>query len=362
MKVDAIVNAANRSLLGGGGVDGAIHHAAGPELLEECRKLQGCETGQAKITGGYRLPARYVIHTVGPVWHGGGNHEEQLLRSCYASSLALAHAYACESVAFPMISAGTYGYPKDQAMRVAAEEISRFLENHEMNIFLVVFGHESFLTGTKLFSEVQEYIDDNYAKKREHKSIEHLRKWLWHRDEKAALEYDQSLIGGINADAAAKPREEIAEKAASPFDEFKMPLAAPAMDAAMPSADWDELLRRTDESFSDALFRLIDERGITDVQCYRKANVDRKLFSKIRSNPAYRPSKPTVCAFALALELPLPEARKLIEKAGFSLTRSSRFDIIVEFFLKKQFYDILQINEVLFEYDLPLLGSGTGAV
>ena len=331
MRVDAIVNAANRSLLGGGGVDGAIHSAAGPQLLAECRTLGGCETGQAKLTGGYRLPAKYVIHTVGPIWRGGDHGERDLLSACYRNSLALALEYRCETVAFPLISAGAYGYPKDQAMAVAVEAISQFLLEHDMTVYLVVFGHTEFLTGKKLFRDVQEYIDDVYAESHVKKNVERTRGKLWQRDEAAALQYDQDLAAFCGDSALPSP-------------------------AAAP--DWDRLLKQTDEGFSEALLRLIDQKGLTDAQCYKRANVDRKLFSKIRSNPAYRPSKPTAFAFAVALELSLPETKRFLAKAGFALSHSSKFDIILEYFIRHRIYDVYQINEVLFQFDMPLLGSG----
>lgn len=342
MAVDAIVNAANRSLLGGGGVDGAIHRAAGPQLLAECRTLGGCETGEAKLTRGYRLPAKYVIHTVGPIWRGGGNGERELLAACYRNALALADEHGCESVAFPLISAGAYGYPKDQAMAVAVEEISRFLFGHDMTVYLVVFGHTEFLTGKKLFRDVQEYIDDVYAETHVRRNVERSREMLWQRDEEAALRLDREL-------------------AETPFAADEPDAATLPMPSAAPRPDWDSMLRRTDEGFSEALLRLIDERGMTDAQCYKRANVDRKLFSKIRSNPAYKPSKPTVFAFAVALELSLPQTKQLLGKAGFALSHSSRFDIVMEYFIKKRYYDIFEINEVLFQFDMPLLGSGAGA-
>ena len=338
MKVDAIVNAANPSLLGGGGVDGAIHRAAGPGLLAECRTLGGCETGEAKLTKGYRLPARYVIHTVGPVWHGGGNGEPELLASCYRNALALALEHGCETVAFPLISAGTYGYPRDRAMSVAVDTIGKFLFEHDMMVYLVVFGHTEFLTGKKLFRDVQEYIDDVYAATHVKKNIESSRARLWQEDEDAAMLFD-SQLGAFYGDSQP---------------DMAMPKAAPS--PLRP--DWISMLKRTDEGFSDALLRLIDEKGMTDAQCYKKANVDRKLFSKIRSNPDYKPSKPTVFAFAVALELSLPETRSLLNKAGFALSHSSKFDIILEYFIKRRYYDIFEINEVLFEFDMPLLGSG----
>ena len=336
MKVDAIVNAANRSLLGGGGVDGAIHRAAGPELLEECSGLNGCETGQAKITRGYRLPAKYVIHTVGPIWHGGGYHERELLTDCYQNSLKLAADYHLESVAFPMISAGAYGYPKDEAMEVAVEAISKFLLQHEMMVYLVVFGRQEFFTGKKLFRDVQEYINDNYVDARIRKNAENKRRVLWQMDEEKALQMEQSFL----ADTISEPR----------------PCASIG---AAPRTDWKELVKQTDEGFSAALLRLIDEKGMTDAQCYKKANVDRRLFSKIRSDPEYRPSKPTALAFAIALELSLPETREFLQKAGFALTHSSKMDVVLEYFIKERFYDVIQINEVLFDLDLPLLGNNS---
>ena len=341
MNTDAIVNAANSSLLGGGGVDGAIHRAAGPELLEECRTLGGCKTGEAKITRGYRLPARYVIHTVGPVWHGGSHGEKELLAACYRNSLELAVENGCGTVAFPMISAGAYGYPKDQAMAVAVETITGFLLEHDLMVYLVVFGHTELMTGKKLFRDVREYIDDVYAKTHVQENVEHSRKRLWRENEKAALDLDMELSQDISDYAFFGVSE---SKTAAPA-----PAAAP---------DWDKILKRTDEGFSQALLRMIDEKGLSDVECYKRANVDRKLFSKIRSNPEYKPSKPTVFAFAIALELSLRETKELLKKAGFSLTHSSRFDIALEYFISHRIYNIHTINLVLFENDLQLLGSG----
>ena len=340
MQVDAIVNAANRTLLGGGGVDGAIHQAAGPELLAECRTLGGCETGEAKITRGYRLPAKYVIHTVGPVWQGGLRGERKLLLSCYQNALRLALDADCESIAFPMISAGAYGYPKNQALAVAVEAISHFLLEHEMMIYLVVFGHEELLNGKKLFQDIKEYVDDVYVEHLLQSNRQSERQSLWHRNRKTALERDSEY---------ALRFSEAAPKAQS--SQYPLPVDA------ISAPDWESLLQQTDEGFSQALLRLIDERGMTDVECYKRANVDRKLFSKIRSNPAYKPSKATVFAFAVALRLNLAETERLLQRAGFAISHSSRFDIIIEYFIKAKNYDIYEINEVLFDYDMPLLGS-----
>ena len=326
MKVDAIVNAANETLLGGGGVDGAIHRAAGPKLLYECRTLGGCRIGQAKITRGYRLPAKYVIHTVGPVWQGGGHGERELLISAYRSSLELAVKYHCETVAFPLISSGVYGYPKDQALKVAVDAIGDFLLQHDLTVYLVIFDRASYTIGGKLFADIAAYIDDRYVKERSDLRAEQNRR----------AQLLARSLPLFETDAAVAPA------------------AAPSK--AVP-ASLEDALGQIDESFSQMLLRKIDEKGMTDAQCYKKANIDRKLFSKIRSDIYYKPSKPTALAFAVALELPLVEARDLLQKAGFAFSHASKFDIIVEYFIAQENYNIFEINEALFAFDQSLLGS-----
>ena len=313
MNVDAIVNAANSSLLGGGGVDGCIHRAAGPELLAECRELGGCRTGDAKITGAYSLPCKYVIHTVGPRWQDGRHGEGEQLASCYRASLALAKEYRCETVAFPLISTGIFGYPKDQALRVAVDTIGGFLLHTDMTVYLVVFDRKTYQISGKLFADIAEYIDDHYVD--EHTDI---------------LQDRLRSVHALESDGAA----------------------APVFTSAL-----DDLLGRLDAGFSETLLRLIDRNGKKDSEIYKRANVDRKLFSKIRSNPAYRPSKSTAIAFAIALELDLDETRDLIARAGYALSPSSKFDVIIEYFIRQKKYDIFEINEALFAFDQSLLGA-----
>ena len=349
IECDAIVNAANESLLGGGGVDGAIHRAAGPELLEECRTLGGCRTGEAKLTGGYGLPCRYVIHTVGPVWHGGGYGERELLASCYRSSLELAAEHHCESVAFPLISAGAYGYPKDQAIRVAVSVIGEFLMESDMLVYLVVFGRDDFSIGKKLFTDIVCFIDDHYA-------AAHTDPLEEQRRRTQCYEATMHPCGAaMPPPPAAKARRGVAlPHLRRKKKDAALPQASQA-DAALP--DLSDYVGQIDESFSTMLLRKIDERGMTDVQCYKKANIDRKLFSKIRSDVHYKPSKPTVLAFAIALELSLPETLDMLMKAGFTLSHSSKFDLIIEYFIRQGNYDIFEINEALFAFDQSLLGG-----
>lgn len=321
--VDAIVNAANSSLLGGGGVDGAIHRDAGSELLEECRTLGGCKIGQAKITKGYRLPAKYVIHTVGPIWHDGKSDEEKLLTDCYKNSLALAKEYNLENIAFPLISSGAFGYPKDKALKTAISVIGEFLLSNEMTVFLVVYDKAAFVLSEKLFSSITQYIDDKYIE--EHPF----------NRRRSRIEESHLLEEYYVEEPMLSPME-------TPLKKRKQRLK--------------DVVKHMDETFSQMLLRLIDEKAMTDAETYKKANIDRKLFSKIRNDINYKPSKPTVIAFAIALNLNLDETKELLLKAGFALSHSSKFDIIIEYFIEDGNYNIFEINEALFAFDQNLLG------
>lgn len=233
MSVDAIVNAANTSLLGGGGVDGCIHRAAGPELLAECRTLHGCETGSAKITKGYRLPCKYVIHAVGPRWRDGRHRERELLESCYRTSLNLAKENGCQSVAFPLISSGVYGYPKDQALKVAVDTISEFLLENEMMVYIVIFDRKTYQISGKLFDDIAVYIDDRYVEE--------------HTDRRA----EQSRCSE-------------AWQEESCFEAASVPLPPEAICKSCSSQSLEEALGQMDESFSEMLLRKIEESGMTD--------------------------------------------------------------------------------------------------
>lgn len=315
MSIDAIVNAANKTLLGGGGVDGSIHRAAGKGLLRECKSLGGCETGNAKVTGAYNLPCKYIIHTVGPRWFGGTKNEKKLLESCYKTSLQLAKEYNCETVAFPLISSGVFGYPKERALKIAVDVIADFLFENDMTVYIVVFDKTAFKIGEKLFSDIEEYIDDNYV--------------------------------DIHKNSFARSKTLSIPNVMADMSETHAPFSM---------VDLDIKLKDIDESFSQMLLRLIDEKGMTDVECYKKANIDRKLFSKIRSDIHYKPSKQTVIAFAVSLQLTLSETEEMLKKAGFALSHSNKFDIIIEYFICNGNYDIYEINEALFAFDQSLLG------
>ncbi|WP_160723671.1 macro domain-containing protein [Bacillus sp. USDA818B3_A] len=321
MNADIIVNAANTSLKMGGGVCGAIFQAAGVrELQEACNQIGGCKTGEAVITDGFQLKAKFIIHTPGPIWQGGTKQEAKILKASYENSLKLAKQHRCESIAFPLISTGIYGYPKEEALQIAVAAISSFLMNHDMLVYLVVFDKNSFKLSTKLFTSIHQYIDEHYVEEAE---VQFTRL----REEPYLFEQEQEV------------------KVLRP-DVFK-------------EADYSlvDLIEQLDESFSDRLFRFIDEKGLTDVETYKRANMDRRLFSKIRNEADYTPKKKTAVALAIALQLSLEETDELLEAAGYTLSHSSKFDVIVEFFIQQANYNIHEINEALFAFEQPLLGA-----
>lgn len=323
MQVDAIVNAANTELQMGGGVCGAIFHAAGPrELQAACDKLAPIQTGEAAVTPGFGLPARYVIHAAGPVYSPRNPERSRaLLRSAYIASLKLATEYGCESIAFPLISSGIYGYPKDEALEVARLAIEEYLQEHDLEVYLAVFDKSSFQIGKALLGDVTSYIDQHYVDDHTH---------------------DRSQLLAVEETA---------------FREAAFPGVCAAMPTSRPGQGLDDLMENLDEPFSDTLLKLIDKKGKTDVEVYKRANMDRKLFSKIRTGKGYTPKKPTILALAIALELTLDETDELLERAGYALSHASKFDVIVEYFIVNGKYDIFEINEVLFAYDQPLLGA-----
>ena len=322
LKVDAIVNTTNQEMVGYSGVDFAVHATAGKELEAECARIAPLGLGEAKITSGYNLPCKYIIHTSGPVWQGGLLGESIILRSCYIESLKLAVNNRCRSVAFPLISSGAYGYPKDQVLKFAVQTITEFLFENELNVYLCVFDKESYSFSQKLFHDIKAFIDDDYAEEHEED-----------RDEDFSGHFMLSECCW-----SSKMEKGVVE------------------DKAVPVRSLREYIKDMDRSFQEMLFDLIDESGMTDVECYKKANIDKRVFSKIKSNKAYRPSKQTAIAFAISLQLNLDTTQELLATAGYTLSKSNVFDKIIRYFIHVGNYDIYEINEALFEFDQVLLG------
>lgn len=332
MKVDAIVNTTNEEMVGYSGVDLAVHEGAGPELDLECSKIAPLGLGSAKITKGYNLAAKHIIHTSGPVWHGGLNGESIILKSCYIESLKLAVENNCNSVAFPLISSGVYGYPKDQVLKFAIQVITEFLFEHEIMVYLCVFDRKSYEFSKKLFTEISEVIDDKYVEENDEDCIAKI----------------ETLDSFFPNKIASKKSIDVCSDMSAPCEEQYSSVGGKSL---------YEYMKSMDKPFAYKLFDLIDERGMTDVECYKKANIDKKTFSKIKCNPkTYKPSKQTAVAFAIALKLNLEETQDLLASAGLTLSRSFTFDKIIRYFIQKEIYDIFEINEALFEFDQVLLG------
>lgn len=360
---DVLVNAANVRLAPGGGVCGALFSAAGfDEMRAACEAIGGCATGDAVATPAFNLPARWCVHAVGPIWRGGRAHEEELLHRCYRSAFARAVELGARSVAFPLISAGIYGFPVERALAIVREEVAAFMRHHdEIELTLVVFERAVVQMGNALVEQVQEYIDDEYVDsssfmRRDTGELE--RELRWTEDASAPLSVEMAEPVALPEYLREDDAPTVMPSASRPFvaSSIGMP-GAPSRAGTTLDAEIAQLVATLDAPFSATLLALIDTRGMTDAEVYHRANISRQLFSKIRGNESYRPSKQTVVALAIALELDMSATQDLLARAGFTLSKSSKFDVIVRFFIERGIYDLFQLNEVLFAYDLPLVGS-----
>ena len=335
IECDAIVNTTNRKMVGYSGVDYAIHRVAGPLLDEECQKIYPLGLGCAKITGAYNLPSKYVIHTSGPIWQGGNMGESAILKSCYIESLKLATKCGCESVAFPLISSGAYGYPKDQVLKFAVEVISEYLYENEMTVFLCIYDKTSYEYSKELFNDISDYINKEKPVIKQNKLFSETPPYFAKRLDSRI---ERSSCFAVPEDMHITENLSVCEDG-----------------GALKSLE--NYLKDMDKPFMETLFDYIDKKGLTDVECYKRANIDRKTFNKLKNNPKQRPSKQTAVAFAIALKLDLNETQHLLSTAGLTLSKSFLFDKIIRYFIQAKNYDIYEINQALFEFDQVSLGS-----
>ncbi|MCR5650354.1 MAG: macro domain-containing protein [Lachnospiraceae bacterium] len=390
IQVDAIVNTANPSPGYGAGVDTAVYEAAGEkELLAKRQEIGAVAPGTSFITDGYRLPAKHIIHTVGTAWHGGGEGEESVIRDCYRSIFRLAVENDIESLAIPLLASGSYGFPKGIALRIALSEIESFMSENDMALYLVVFDDKSFSLSSELYGDIESYISENYV---EEKSLEEYEGF--HRAPVAAAapkppkpmgRFMRRLSGAsvpdfLNRSAKMseaetfrknEPEEDLSDAEACEdalFDDeacvegaggAPVYAAAVPLMGAKPDRSLDDVINNLDKTFMELVFSFADEKGMTDVEVQKKANLDRKAFSKLKCGTTKNPSKSTALALAVALELSLDDTKDLLSRAGLALSPCSKQDVIVQYFIEREAYDIFEINIVLYEHGEPPLGMQT---
>ena len=389
VSADAIVNTANPEPIYSTGTDTAIYTAAGAEeLLAERKKIGDIAPGDARHTPAFALDAKYIIHTVGPAWQGGDAGERETVRRCYENSLALAKRLGCESIAFPLIATGNYGFPKDEALQIAISVFSTFLLRSEMDITLVVFDRESFVLSGGIFSELDAYIDEHYVDERidEEYAVDRMRSQvvLSKSEKSGKSSFFSDLMRKSRSKNAATERRRIEPEPEEDLEEYACEEAAPDLEdidldiceepaveddlsmvgmsvAASMSApslrSLDDLESHVADTWQEMLFRMIDEKGYKPADVYKRANISRKLFSKINSNKDYQPKKDTALAFCIGLQLNIDETKDFLARAGYALSPSSKFDLVLQFYIEKENYDMFEINEVLFDHGLNLIGK-----
>ena len=361
VSADAIVNTANPNVAVGPGVDQVIYEAAGYDQLLEARRAIGVmEPGQLAYTPAFNLDAKYIIHAIGPAWRGGDFGERETVAKCYRESLALARELDCESIAFPLLATGTYGFPKDEALKIAINEISGFLLDNEMEVMLVVYDKTSYEVSGKLFSDIKSYIDekDVVFPDKERFSQHFRRSYNVRLDERSIDKKSGDIQPDVSEYYVTEEDVDLTDSFIQDDEFIGLNIDSAEINASESFSmnALDARIAHMDKTFQEYLLMLIDRRGLADPEVYKKANIDRKHFSKIRSNKDYTPSKKTALALAIALELNLDETKDLLSRAGLALSPSSVFDLIIEYCIMTKNYKVHEINSILFEYDQPTLG------
>lgn len=374
MRVDAVVVPANPLLIIDGGAGKSIALIAGLERMQAALDEIGeCPVGNAVVTSAFDFPAKMVVHAVGPVWMGGQLGEASALASCVNAALEASVRGGAKSIAIPLLSTGAFGYPTGEAIDIETRAIRDFLEDNDIDVSLVLYDRESVRVGRSLFTDIQEYIDDVYVGEHPYDRVLAPDDGAIQPQDSGSQRFlDASVLpqssgdrcSGIVPDWSGGSGNQDFEGASdwrgAPAEttvaSLAMAVAAPLAASAAPQESLADRLSNLDESFAQTVLRLIDEHGLTDVEVYKRANMSRQLFAKIRKDGGYRPTKKTACALAFALELDHGETLSLLSRAGFTLSHSSKFDVIIEYFLVNGVYDIFQVNEALFAYDQPLLG------
>lgn len=367
MHVDAIVNTANPMPGYGAGIDSAVYEAAGKDkLLAKRHEIGAIDRGTSVITDGYNLPSKFIIHTVGTAWQGGKAGEEDIIRSCYRSVFDVAVNNDISSLAIPLLASGSYGFPKGIALRIALSEIEAFMSESDMDVYLVVFDEKSVSLSSELYGDIDEYINDNYVEEKNQEEYPN----SYGRNERvlrgtefvaggfaSATSYVPGLFKANKAEKRKRKEAELYEERAEVVEELSsldMCLSAPQLDE---ERSLEDVVKNLDKTFMELVFSFADAKGLTDVEVQKKANLDRKAFSKLKCGTTKNPSKSTALALAVALELDLDDTKDLLSRARLALSPCSKQDVIVQYFIEKEAYDIYEINVALFEHGEQLLGT-----